>query len=311
MPRSSLPRRGRVVDRAGMVRYRPGRPSSIGRAGPGRPRWPARRSDARRPGAFAATQGETMRLYFLDLGKCDVDKGRVLTPGSGEGERVVIPIVGYLIETDDGQRILVDSGMHKKHVEHPDATFGGTPFGEALTPIMRQEDYVVNRLAELGLGVEEIDILVSTHFHFDHAGNHGDFGASRIVAQRAAYDFVRANPEASPQDIWNLPHLTYDLIDGDVELAPGVTLLESPGHAPGHMSVLVRLPSQPILLTIDAVYTQENLDTDNWAGQRDPETARASARRLAEIAERENATMVFGHDPAQWAGLRMAPALYE
>ena len=252
-----------------------------------------------------------MRLSLLDLGACDVDKGRVLTPGSGDGERVIIPIVGYLIETDDGQRILVDSGMHHKHVEHPDATFGGTPFGEALTPVMRREDYVINRLAELGLDASDVDILVSTHFHFDHAGNHGDFGASRIVAQRAAYEFGRAHPESSPQDIWDLPHLTYELIDGDVELAPGVTLLASPGHAVGHMSVLVRLPTRPVLLAIDAVYTQENLDTDNWAGQRDPVAARASAHRLAEIARRENALLVCGHDPAQWAGLQMAPAFYE
>lgn len=253
-----------------------------------------------------------MRLYLLDLGRCDVDKGRVLTPGSGEGERVVIPIVGYLIETDDGQRILVDSGMHKKHVEDPDATLGGTPFGEVLTPIMRREDDVVNRLAEIGLGVEDIDILVSTHFHFDHAGNHGDFGGSRVVTQRAAHEFARANPDAFPRDIWDLPRLRYEMVDGDVELAPGVELLESSGHVPGHMSVLVRLPaSGTLLLTIDAVYVRENLDTDNWGGQGDPEVARASAHRLAAIVDRENATLVFGHDPAQWAGLRLAPAFYE
>ena len=253
-----------------------------------------------------------MKLYLLNLGKCDVDKGRVLTPGSGEGERIIIPIVGYLIETDDGQRILVDSGMHKKHIEDPGATFGGTPFEEILTPIMRPEDYIGNRLGEIGRSVEEIDILVSTHFHFDHAGNHGDFGGSRVVTQRAAYEFARAHPEAFPQDIWDLPQLRYELVDGDVELAPGVELLESSGHVPGHMSVLGRLPkSGTLLFAIDAVYVQENLDTDNWSGQRDPEIARASARRLTAIAAEENATMIFGHDPAQWAGLRLAPACYE
>ena len=51
-----------------------------------------------------------MKLYLLNLGQCDVDKGRVLTPGSGVGERVVIPIVGYLIETDDGRRTHPDDG---------------------------------------------------------------------------------------------------------------------------------------------------------------------------------------------------------
>ena len=253
-----------------------------------------------------------MKLYLVNLGHCDVDKGRVLTPGSGDGERIVIPIVGYLIETDDGRHVLVDSGMHKKHVEDPLATFGGTPFAELLTVIMRPEDYVVNRLAELGLTPADVDILVSTHFHFDHAGNHGDFGASRIVTQRTAYEYAKANPGAFPQDIWDLPHLRYEMIDGDAELVPGVELIESSGHVPGHMSVLVRLPKTGNkLLAIDAVYTWENLESDNWRSQHDPETARASARKLAAIAERENATIISGHDPVQWAAMAMAPAYYE
>ncbi len=253
-----------------------------------------------------------MKLYLINLGYCDIDKGGVLTPGSGDGERIMIPIVGYLIETDGGERVLVDSGMHRKHIEDPLATFGGTPFAELLTPIMGPEHYVENRLAELSLTVDDIDVLVSTHFHFDHAGNHGDFGASRIVTQRTAYDFAKANPNAFPQDIWDLPHLRYEMVDGDTELMPGVELIESSGHVPGHMSVLVRLPqSGNMLLAIDAIYTQENLDTDNWESQHDPEAARVSSRKLTEIAARENATIIYGHDPAQWSGLRLAPAYYD
>lgn len=253
-----------------------------------------------------------MRLYLLNLGYCDVDKGVVLTPGSGAGERILIPIVAYLIETDDGQRILVDSGMHRKHIDDPDATFRGRPFAKALTPIMGPEHDIANRLSEIGLIAADIDVLVSTHFHFDHAGNHGDFGASRIVTQRTAYDFARANPAAFPQDIWDLPNLRYEMVDGDVELAPGVDLIESSGHVPGHMSVLVRLAkSGSMLLTIDAVYVKENLETDNWDSQGDPEAARASAQKLVAIANKENATMIYGHDPEVWTGLKLAPAFYE
>ena len=252
-----------------------------------------------------------MKLYLIPLGTCDVDKGVVLTPGSGDGERVIIPIVAYLIETDDGQRILVDSGMHRKHIADPDATFGGRPFARFITPIMGPEDELTNRLGELGLTPKDIDILISTHFHFDHAGNHGDFGASRIVAQRTAYEFALANPARFPHDIWNLPNLDYELIDGDLEIAPGVTLLESSGHVPGHMSVLVRLrETGPVLLAIDAIYTRETLEREIWSGYHDPETARRSGVRLATIAEREGALLVFGHDPAQWAGLRRSPDYY-
>jgi N-acyl homoserine lactone hydrolase len=252
-----------------------------------------------------------MKLYLINLGYCDVDKGVVLTPSSGVGERVVIPIVGYLIETDGGQRILVDSGMHRKHVADPEATFRGKPFAKALTPIMRPEHDVKNRLGELGLTADDVEVLVSTHFHFDHAGNHGDFGRARIVTQRTCYEYARANPGRFPPDIWDLPHLRYDLIDGDTELVPGVELIETSGHCPGHMSVLVRLPKTgPVLLTIDAVYTRENLETDNWSGQADPERAKASAEKLKAIAARERAMMIYGHDPGVWAGLKLSPAYY-
>lgn len=253
-----------------------------------------------------------MKLYLINLGRCDADKGVVLTPGSDVGKRIVIPIVGYLIETDDGQRILVDSGMHRKHIADPDATFRGMEFANYITPIMAPEDDMKNRLGELGLTPQDIDILISTHFHFDHAGNHGDFGGVRIVTQREAYDYAKANPAPFPLDIWDLPHLTYEMVDGDMELVPGVELLKTSGHAPGHMSVLVRLPNTgPVLLAIDAIYTLENLATDNWSGYMDPAAALESAHRLADIAEREGAMLITGHDPGQWAQLKMAPAYYD
>jgi N-acyl homoserine lactone hydrolase len=253
-----------------------------------------------------------VKLYLLDLGHCDVDKGRVLTPGSGEGERVIIPIVGYLIETDDGQHVLIDTGMHRKHIEDPEATFRGKPFAAALTPIMRPEDDIKHRLAEIGLTPHDIDILVSTHFHFDHAGNHGDFGNSRIMTQREAYEYAKANPAPFPPDLWDLPHLHYEMIDGDLELLPGIELLETSGHVPGHMSVVVRLPKTgTVVLAIDAIYTLENLETENWAGQALPERGRTNAHRLAKIAERENGLLITGHDPAAWANLKYAPFAYE
>lgn len=253
-----------------------------------------------------------MKLYLLNLGHCDIDKGMVLTPGSDIGVRALIPIVGYLIETNNGQHILVDSGMHRKHIADPDATFRGLEFGKYLTTVMRPEDDIANRLAEIGLKPTDIDILISTHFHFDHAGNHGDFGASRIVTQRECYEYAKANPAAFPVDIWDLPHLNYEMIDGDYDLAPGVQLIESSGHVPGHMSVVVRLPKTgTVVLSIDAIYTKENLARDNWEGQVDPVRGRVSGHKLAAIAANENGLLITGHDPAAWAELQLSPHFYE
>ncbi len=253
-----------------------------------------------------------MKLYIIPLGTCDVDKGAVLTPGSGDGERIIIPIVAYLVETDAGEHILIDSGMHRIHIADPEASFRGTDFARYLTPIMQSEDDIANRLSELGLGVDDINILVGTHFHFDHAGNNSDFGSSRVLVQRSAYEYAVSNPGAVMNDMWNHPHLNYEMIDGDQEIAPGVTLLESSGHVPGHMSVLVKLPETgAVLLAIDAIYTRETLEAEIWGGYHDPDAAKASADRLVAIAERENALLIFGHDREQWATLRKLPEFYD
>ena len=66
-----------------------------------------------------------MKLHVLDLGRCDVDVGGVLTPGVGDGERALIPVPAYLLETDSGERVVIDTGMHPVHIDDPDHTFGG------------------------------------------------------------------------------------------------------------------------------------------------------------------------------------------
>lgn len=252
-----------------------------------------------------------MRLYIFHLGNCHVDKGRVLTPGLDQGTWWTIPILGYLIQTDDGKNILVDTGMDKVHIENPDATFGGTPFGEVLKVQMGEDDYVVNQLAKLGLKPEDIDILVATHFHFDHAGNMRDFVNSEIVVQRDCYEDIMRENAAYPKSTFDIPNLKWHIIDGDIEIAPGVTLLKTPGHVPGHMSILLDLPrTGKMVISIDAIYVQDNLDKDNWGAHSDPDAARTSAKKLQGIAEREGARLLYGHDPNQSETLKKAPEYY-
>lgn len=77
------------------------------------------------------------------------------------------------------------------------------------------------------------------------------------------------------------PTLRYQLIEGDIELLPGLTLLETSGHAPGHQSVLVRLPQTgPVLLAIDAVVQQRlfTLDRRAWPDDENEEQLRASTQ---------------------------------
>jgi N-acyl homoserine lactone hydrolase len=251
-----------------------------------------------------------MRLYILDLGRAEIDKGAVMTPGVDDGRRILTPIVGYLIQSG-GTNILVDTGMNRRHIRDPFATIRGKPIADKLTPMMNPEDDVLARLAQLGLRAADIHILVSTHFHFDHAGNHADFAGSRIIAQRACHEHAMTVGQAL-KELYDQPFLRSELVDGDTDIASGVRLLETSGHTPGHQSVLVRLPhTGAIILAIDAIYSQDNLDRDNFQVSADPERARASARRLVDLACREHGMLIFGHDPAQWATLRKSPEYYD
>ena len=104
------------------------------------------------------------------------------------------------------------------------------------------------------------------------------------------------------------------MVDGDTELLPGLELIETSGHVPGHQSVLVRLPKTgAILLTIDAVPFGEGFTRDEQDRSRpDAEAIRASTIKLLDLVEREHIGLViFGHDAEQWETLKRAPEFYE
>jgi glyoxylase-like metal-dependent hydrolase (beta-lactamase superfamily II) len=85
-------------------------------------------------------------------------------------------------------------------------------------------------------------------------------------------------------------------------------MLLTPGHTPGHQSMLVRLQGGSWLFTWDAVYTEEHWRTGKLGAVADVAPARESIARLREIAAHENARIIFGHDMAQWEALGMGAA---
>jgi N-acyl homoserine lactone hydrolase len=236
------------------------------------------------------------KLYLLQLSTVSVPlpEGRTM--------EMVLPC--YLIETSHGKHILIDSGIA------PDAHSTGTPRGENVKNVLEH-------LADLGLRPADIDTLTCTHFDIDHAGYHDVFTNAELLVQREHYELARnGHPRfARARAHWDHPELRYRLIDGDTELLPGLTLLETSGHVPGHQSVLVRLPQTgPVLLAIDAVMMQRlfTMDRKAWPNDDNEEQLLASTRKLLDLVEREKVQLVvFGHDGQQWKGLKKAPEYYE
>lgn len=211
----------------------------------------------------------------------------------------------YLIQMSDGKNVLIDSGLPADHAPAPEV------------PPAEHEKNVIEHLATLGLRPDDIDLLVCTHFDVDHAGYHDAFAHAELIVQRAHYERARSGEAryAAARAHWDHPALRYQLIDGDSEILPGVTLIETSGHAPGHQSVLVHLPrTGPVLLAIDAVVMQRLFTPDRraWPTDDNEEQLRASTRKLLDLVEGERvALVVFGHDGQQWHTLTKAPAYYE
>lgn len=218
------------------------------------------------------------------------------------------PIPGYLIQTSDGKNILIDTGV---------------PLDGSFIPNSGHKLHitsVVDQLATLGLTPRDIHFLICTHFDPDHSGCHDAFPWSELIVQRSHYEFARATEDRRftlTRPHWDSPGLRYRLIDGDLELAPGVELIETSGHVPGHQAVLIRLPQTgPVLLAIDAAALEAEFDPatrlfDNGVDL-DPAEAAASAHKMFELAKREGVILtVFGHDEVQWPLLKKAPEFYD
>lgn len=238
-----------------------------------------------------------MRLYLLHLG--------TMQPGH-------IPVPGYLIHTPDGIVILVDTGWPRSFVDNP-----RNPPG--LSVEMSPEDTILARLAEIGFAASDVDYVVCTHLDDDHSGNHDLFPGAEFIIQRVHYDLARSGHArfSAKRSAWDHPALRYRTVSGDVVLVPGVVLLETSGHVPGHQSVLVRLPTfGNIVLAADAVMSQSMSDASTreiFVTDMDDEPAiRRSTEKISDVAAKEEAALVvYGHDAAQWKTLRHSPDFYE
>ncbi len=235
-------------------------------------------------------------LYVMQLS--------VSTVPLGPGRSMEMVLGCYLIETGDGRHILIDSGM---------AADAPRP----AVPRVGKEINVIEHLDALGLKPEDIDTLICTYFDVDHAGYHDAFTKAELIVQREHYDLARRGHSrfAAARAHWDHPALRYRLVDGDTEILPGLTVLETGGHAPGHQSVFARLPETgPVLLAIDAVMMQRlfTMERKAWPKDDNEDQLLASTQKLLDLVEREHVKLVvFGHDGQQWQGLKKAQEYYE
>lgn len=240
-------------------------------------------------------------LFLLNLGQLG---GRDETTGEVHFNQAP----GYLIRTASGRTILVDTGNPAALIGAPDAS----PWWDLLNDTTPEDD-VVNRLAELGLNVDDVDLLISTHFDFDHCGRHDAFAGKGVTSlvQREHLAAARDDPRFDDA-LWDIPGIDYQPVDGDRELEPGLRLIATPGHVLGHQSVYVETDDGPVLLAIDAISMAAQLDMP-WfpSTYPDPEAALRSRDKLLALADETGAFLIMGHDAPQWGTLPKSPAPFQ
>lgn len=247
-----------------------------------------------------------LRLQLLRLGAVELDAA---TFGAGGSGRLRAPVWGGLVRTDE-LVVLFDSGLHPDHIDDPDVTWRGTPAASALRPIMTAEDRLAFRLARCGLRLADVDVVVNSHLHFDHCGQNALLPRARFLAQREHLSYVKGRANF-PTRYWDVPGVRYELFDGEHEIAPGVRVVPTPGHAPGHQSLVVDLArTGRVVLTGDAALTLQNLRTGEVAAS-DPAAARESLARIRALVDDDLSRVFVSHDQEAWDSWRHAPDAYE
>ena len=232
-------------------------------------------------------------LYALQNGFMGFEKTGLFF-GERSAEKVRIPVSCYLVRTGD-TTILFDTGLSPRAVPGLQRTDPLAVFTDA--------DLLVHRLDGIGIEPGDVDVVVLSHLHFDHAGGTFLFRNSEIAVQQDEYAYANypAGFFASfyYKKNFDLPDYRWRLLDGDAELVPGVTVLRSDGHTPGHQSLLVDLPETgPVILAGDCCYWQESIDKEIPPGVVwDPTRAMHSIKRLKTIARLTGGRIFPSHDP--------------
>ena len=221
---------------------------------------------------------------------------------TNEHHQLSLNLGSFLIRSD-GQTLLVDTGLGPVPPDAPDSGWGE----------------LLNDLADKGLRPEDIDMVVMTHLHRDHVGwnlseEGGDvvptFPKARYWVGAKDWEFFKTeeNLEKFPTNRKCVAPLEgmglMELMEDEQGITADITAIMTPGHTPGHMSLLISSQGEKGLVLGDAAHHPVQLHELEWCAfaDLDPALARVTRRALFDRIEGDNTVMVAGHFPAPGFG---------
>lgn len=230
----------------------------------------------------------TFTVTALRLGSIEVDRSGIVW-GSPPGTPMTIPVWGAAIE-GNGHRVVVDTGFadpiawsrYNRCHQSPDETMPAA-------------------LASLGWTPRSVDIVINTHLHYDHSENNPLFNRARFLVSQAEWEHAHApvpSQRWSYASEWSGPtaeYLDYTLVAVDhYDVLAGLRLIQTPGHTPGHQSVLVDTAEGSLCIAGDAACVVENFSELSSTGVTvDPALSVASIGKIARLSQR----VLMNHDP--------------
>jgi N-acyl homoserine lactone hydrolase len=221
--------------------------------------------------------------------------GRFVRPPSetGTGHPRVEVVLGYLIRHEQGT-VLLDTGIGEADAEteewyRPDRV----PLPEALQRV--------------GASLGDVDLVVNCHLHFDHCGGNPLLAGTPVVAQRRELELARGADYTVPELV-DYDGATYQEIDGEVELLPGLLVVPTPGHTDGHQSLVVRCSDGTVVLA-----GQSHDHTSDFAADALSVQARRdgvapplplSPAWMDRLLDLDPQRVLFAHDGSVWEPLR-------
>src|SRR5687768_9857360 len=232
----------------------------------------------------------------------DADARQIQRMGGGDdGQTLTLPMAGYPIR-GGGRTVLVDTGI-------------GPELGSLGRAFAGEVGKLPGALADAHIDLRSIDVVVSTHLHADHIGwnvldRDGEpapmFPNAEYVVSKAEWEFWSATKSRDIARCVRSIEAAGQLraVDDGFEPAPGLALLSTPGHTPGHVSVLVLDGGVGAVITGDAAHHPAEFEDPqlNPPYDSDPEQAKQSRLALAERAEADGLVILGGHFPAPGAG---------
>ena len=263
----------------------------------------------------STTQVGAIRVHALEAGLLWLDGGAMFgivakpmwekrIPADGRN-RIPLALRCLLVEAPNAL-VLVDTGIGNKEDEKFHHIYGVDNAGEPTR--------LETAIRAAGFTPEQIDLVISTHLHFDHAGGNTvrdpdgrvvpAFANARYLVQGREVEFARAANERTratylrhnfdPVETSGLQ----DRVDGPVEVTDGVSVLPTPGHVPFHQSVMVQSGDDKACFLGDVCPTSFHLDLPWLMGfDLEPLVALETKRALWERARAEEWLLIFDHDP--------------